>query len=584
MLYDEITNDELRQRLLLGEDQRWEFKQISCKGDRPVSPKRDDLADEIIAFANSNGGILLSGVTDDGLLQGLSYKQVAHLDGILTDVCTNAVDPPIRISFYHRVLDGKVFLLVEIPRGTSAHERSGRAFIRVGNSTRQLSVDEKLRLAQIRTQSRYLWFDQTIVPDTGFETLSERLWEPLLSSEGTTDPLKSLMNQGLLAEDEAGAFRATVAGILLCTNSPQDWFPHAMILATLYRGKDRASGQLDAQEIQGSLYQQIFDGCRFVARNMRVASRKTPAREDLPQYSMIAIFEAIVNAVIHRDYSIFSSSIRLSMFKDRLEIDSPGHLPNGMTIESMNLKQSTRNETLASIFTRYPVGDIPGSQHRRALMEKRGDGVSLIMKSTRETCGINPKYELVDQTNLFLTIPAARFELTPNGASIKVHSGMEPILGVDILVLFPNHTWKRSTTDESGETELDLHSTHLPMTVYVAAKGYSGKLIQDWIPRQGGLVIDLTPVNDGGAVIFPEGIGRIPGLYGQINPILDTQDRMYLYASNVAIEGGRHQPVHFRFGKPLNLVDSYGVEVSITILSILGQAALIEYRNANEGT
>ena len=111
-----------------------------------------------------------------------------------------------------------------------------------------------------------------------------------------------------------------------------------MIMATLYRGKDRASGQLDAQEIEGPLYQQIFDGCRFVSRNMRVASRKTPAREDLPQYSMVAVFEAIVNAVIHRDYSMFSSRIRLSIFKDRLEIDSPGHLPNGMTIESMNLK------------------------------------------------------------------------------------------------------------------------------------------------------------------------------------------------------------------------------------------------------
>jgi len=579
MLIEKISDDELLQRLSFGEDQRWEFKQIHCKGDQPVSPKREDLADEIIAFANSDGGTLLCGVTDDGYLQGMSSKQIANLNRILSDVCSDSVDPPIRIRCYHRMLDGNAFLLVEIPKGTSAHERSSRAFLRVGNSKRQLSADEKLRLAQIRAKSRYLWFDQTLVPDTGFGTLSERLWEPLLSSEGAINPMKALMNQGLLAEDETGTCRATIAGILLCTNYPQEWFPHAVIMATLYRGKDRASGQLDAQEIEGPLYQQIFDGCRFVARNMRVASRKTPAREDLPQYSMVAVFEAIVNAVIHRDYSMFSSRIRLSIFKDRLEIDSPGHLPNGMTIESMNLKQSTRNETLTSVFTRLPVGDIPGSYHRRALMEKRGDGVSIIMKSTRETSGMEAKYKVVDQSNVFLTIPAAQFEFTPDEATIKVHSGSEPILGVDVLVLFPNHTWKRSTTDESGGTELDLHSTHLPMTVYIAAKGFSAKLIRDWIPRQGGLVVELSPLTNGGAVIFPEGNGRISGLYGQVNPILDSQSRMYLYASNIAIEGGRQQPVYFRYGKPLNLVDSYGVEMSITILSIHGQAALIEYRN-----
>lgn len=122
------------------------------------------------------------------------------------------------------MLDGNAFLLVEIPKGTSAHERSGRAFLRVGNSKRQLSADEKLRLAQIRAKSRYLWFDQTLVPDTGFGTLSERLWEPLLSSEGAINPMKALMNQGLLAEDETGTCRATIAGILLCTNYPRSGF------------------------------------------------------------------------------------------------------------------------------------------------------------------------------------------------------------------------------------------------------------------------------------------------------------------------------------------------------------------------
>ena len=574
---DNITDEEIRQRLVIGEDQRWEFKQIKFKGDQPDRPKREDLADEIIAFANANGGVLLCGVSDDGQLQGMSPKQLTALNQVLSEICSDSVEPPIRIRIHHRILDEKAYLLVEVPKGDSAHERFGRAFIRVGGSKRQLSGDEKLRLAQSRTKERYLWFDQQIVPETGFNSLDERLWEPLLSAEGQSDPVKALMNLGMLAADETGAYRATVAGILLCAKSPQQWFPHAMIMATMYRGKDRASGQLDAQEIEGALPQQIFDAVKFVVRNMRVAARKTPTREDLPQYSKVAVFEAIVNAVIHRDYSIYSSRIRLSMFKDRLEIDSPGQLPNGMTIDMMNSKQSTRNETLASVFGRLPVGSIPGSEHRRYMMEKRGDGVSLIIKSTREVTGIEPKYKLIDQSNLVLTIPAARFELSPAEATITVHSESEPILGGDVLVLFPNKTWKRASTDVDGEAEFDLHSTHLPMTIFVAAPGYSAGLVRDWIPRDGGLLVELVPLTTGGSVIFSDSTGHIPGLYGRLNPIRDTNDRTYLYAQNIAVEGGRQQPVSFRFGKPLSLMDSYGVEMSVTISNIIGQAVLIEY-------
>ena len=84
----------------------------------------------------------------------------------------------------------------------------------------------------------------------------------------------------------------------------------------------------------------------------------------------------------HRDYSISSRRIRLSIFADRLEIDTPGQLPNGMTIESMHASQATRNEVIASVFGRIPVGDVPGSAHRAFLMERRGDGVAIIIKET----------------------------------------------------------------------------------------------------------------------------------------------------------------------------------------------------------
>ena len=530
------------------------------------------------------------------------------LDHLLAEVSTDAIEPPLRIDVHHRELDGQAFVLVDVPRGEAMHERSGRAYIRVGATKRRLSSDERLRLAQSRARGRYLWFDEQVVPETGFETLSERLWEPLLSVEGAADPRRGLMNLRLLARDEAGVDRATVAGILLCTTSPQDWFSQATITATHYRGLDRSSGQLDAQEITGPLPVQIADAVQFVVRNMRVAARKTPEREDVPQYSKAAVFEAVVNAVAHRDYSVSPRRIRLSMFKDRLEIDSPGQLPNGMTIDGMEASQATRNEVIASVFGRIPVGKIAGSDHRRYLMERRGDGVSIIRKETQEATGTPPQYELVDDASItrrcprptrdwssgayvdssgnlnprsrkiVLRIPAAKLELVPADATVTVHCEGDPLAGIEVLALFPNKTWVRTTTNEAGEAALDLYTANLPMTVYAAGPGYAAGLKQQWMPSQGGLLLELTPLESGGAAILAQGAGHLPGLSGGLNPILDTSNRTYLYADNIAIDEGRQQPVTFRLGKPLRLTDAHGAELMVTIADILGRSSLLEYR------
>ena len=574
-----ISDTEIRRRLRLGEDSAWEFKQIEFNGNRPMSPRRDELADEMAAFANASGGVILCGVTDDGLIQRMSPDQMAALDRLLVEVSTDAVKPALRIDVHHRELDGKTFVLVEVPRGDTVHERDGRAFLRVGATKRRLDGDERLRLAQNRAQGRYLWFDKQIVPNTGFETLSERLWEPLLSAAWADDPRRGLMNLRLLAQDEGGADRATVAGVLLCARSPQEWLPQAMIVATHYRGQDRASGQLDAQEIVGPIPIQIADAVKFVVRNMRVASRKLPEREDVPQYSIAAVFEAVVNAVAHRDYSMSSRRIRLSMFEGRLEIDSPGQLPNGMTIDGMDTSQATRNEVIASVFGRIPVGDVPGASRRRYLMERRGDGVSIIKTETQEATGKLPQYKIVDGSSVVLNIPAAKLELSPADSTVTVHSKGEILPGVEVLALFPNKTWQRATTNEAGEAALDLYTTHLPMTVYAAMPGYGGGLKREWLPNRGGLLMELNRLPDGGSVIFPQSTGHLPGLRGRLNPVRDTFDRTYLYADNIAIEEGRQQPVHFRLGSSMKLTDAFGSELSVTIIDIVGCSSLVEYRS-----
>ena len=579
-----FSDEEIKRHIRLGEDSHWEFKEIVFAGNVPKGPRRDDLADELAAFANTDGGVLLCGVTDSGDVQGMSREQMDELEQLLTEVCTDKVKPSIRPIIVRREIEeDKPFLLIHVPRGDTQHDSPGGSYCRVGSSKRQMTTDERLRLAQQRAQSRFLWFDKQPVPGTGFGSLEESLWKLLLSAEGAAAPELALEKMGLLTSDENGVTRATVAGVLLCTRSPEEWLPNACISATCYRGKDRASGQIDTQIITGPLNRQIAEAVAFTRRNMRVGAYKNPARTDLPQYSERALFEAIVNAVVHRDYAIQGSRIRISMFADRLEINSPGSLPNNLTIDSMDVRQSTRNEALASMLGRISVGDIQGSGERQFFMERRGDGVPTILRETRNLSGKNPEYQLIDNSDLVLTIPAADTNFTPATVGIVVHHRRKPLPEVEVLVLFPNQTWKRVITDENGDAQIDLHTTHFPMTVFAAAPGFAAHLEQDWMPAKGGLAIEMQRLPDGGSVIFPEATGNIPGLSGSLNPKRDTSDRTYLYASNIAINEGQQQPVHFILGEDMRLTDADGRELLVRIVAIVGRSALLEYRPYTKG-
>jgi predicted HTH transcriptional regulator len=221
----------------------------------------------------------------------------------------------------------------------------------------------------------------------------------------------------LLTDDDTGQVRATVAGLLMCASTPERWLPGAFVQAVSYRGTRQDSNyQLDAREIIGLVDQQVRDALAFVRKNMKIAARKSPGRVEIPQFSMRAVFEAIVNAVAHRDYSIHGSKIRLFLFDDRLELYSPGPLPNTVTIDAIALRQSTRNELLTTLLAKCPVGDPAGEIKRQFLMEKRGDGVPIILEASRELSGREPEYRLLDDAEVLLTIFAAA---PPEGQEVE---------------------------------------------------------------------------------------------------------------------------------------------------------------------
>jgi predicted HTH transcriptional regulator len=250
-------------------------------------------------------------------------------------------------------------------------------------------------------------FDEQIVMNAALHDLDKKLWERFKTPLSPQDDNAFLEKLKLISFDEDGKLYPTISGVLMSSESPERFISNAYIQAVCYQGEGRASPQLDAADITGPLDVQIKEACKFVTRNMKVRAIKDPGRIETPQYSLNAVFEAIVNAVVHRDYSIYGSKIRLHIFSDRLEIYSPGGIPNTMTVESLSLRQSSRNELLSSLLARCPMNfDATGSK-RVFIMDKRGEGVPVIISESFDLSGKKPAYTLIDVVELKLTMFAA---------------------------------------------------------------------------------------------------------------------------------------------------------------------------------
>ena len=136
---------------------------------------------------------------------------------------------------------------------------------------------------------------------------------------------------------------------------------------------------------------------------MLVRATKATARSEHPQFSERAVFEALVNAVAHRDYSLAGARIRLHLFGDRLELYVPGGLANTLTPDSLHLRQANRNALIVSLLARCPAPTGLGCVN---LMDRRGDGVPIILRESRNLAGRAPEYSLIDDSELRLVIPA----------------------------------------------------------------------------------------------------------------------------------------------------------------------------------
>ena len=405
--------ERLLQRIRLGEDSTLELKKLVLREDgKSIEPHPDGLSDELAALANAKGGMLIIGVDDKSReITGIPIDQIDRVETWLTAICNDRIKPPLDVVTRHVELPNaqgvsQPVIVVEVPQSLWVHQSANGYFRRVGHAKRELPPDALARLFQQRSQARIIRFEEQDVPHCDFDDLDALLLRRFVKQD-QGDAITQLGRLHLLNVRD-GVTSPTVAGVLLCTLNPARWLSNVEILAVAHSGdRNDPNDQMDAIEIRGPLDRQIVDAFHFVRRNMQTVARKNFGRIDYPQYHLAAVFEAIVNAVAHRDYSMYAQRIRLFMFSDRLEIHSPGGLPNTLSIDSMSRLSVPRNEILASLLSRYyPVED--SALGKSYLMDRRGFGVEMILRESKALSGRQPLYEVISDLELCLTFYAQK--------------------------------------------------------------------------------------------------------------------------------------------------------------------------------
>ena len=392
-MFDTVAD--IQRQLEVLEDARAEFKEVVL-GDRGVrSPNTEEMAGEMVAFANAEGGVIFLGVDDDGVVRGIPPERAGDVEAWAINIASNNCDPPVRpIVRRERLLGPKgsecLVILVEVRRGLYVHGTSGgRHYIRVGSTKQLLRGALLARLFQDR--GRAFVFDEQPVPGATGDDLDDERLQAFFAGGPRAIPWPDLLqNTRVTATGEDGVERPTVSGLLAFGKTPQAHLPSAGVEGAVYRGGRITSDDLvHSESITGRADTQIDDAIAFVERFMLRPARKPGGREDHPQYVTGAVHEGIVNAVAHRDYSISGSKIRLFLFADRLEIYSPGALPNTLTVETMPYRVFTRNQLLVSFLSR-----MHSRRTGHAFLESRGEGVRKILEASEEHSGRRPDYEM----------------------------------------------------------------------------------------------------------------------------------------------------------------------------------------------
>lgn len=337
---------ELLEQIGRGEDSTRQFK-VDVKNP-------ESLAAEMVAFANADGGRILIGVADDGSATGLSVSDVRRINQLIGNVASQLVRSPIEVRTENVALvNGRVIIVLDVPKGIDKpyFDKNGVIWLKNGADKRRINSREELR--------RFFQFSPQFHADemptrADVGALDKLRFRDFLKREygrdypDSPDERVSLLKNLNLADDDG---RLNLAGVLLFAEHP-DWIvPQFIVKAVRFPGNAiTAVEYADSEDFAGPLDKEFADALAFIMRNLHKvqeggASVNSPGVPEVPK----EVFEELlVNALVHRDYMV-SAAIRLLIYDNRIEIISPGHLPNNLTVDKIQAGNSNiRNPILMS--------------------------------------------------------------------------------------------------------------------------------------------------------------------------------------------------------------------------------------------
>ncbi len=381
---------ELQQRIAKWEDLHTEFK-----NERVSS---NDLADAIVSFANTDGGQLIIGVNNNRSIDGVSNTDqiMQRIDQIAYNNC---IPPVTVIQETIKTDEGLDVVVVNIPKGDQRpyQTNQGRYYIRTTSGKRRASRQELLRLFQA-TES--LYYDETPVLRASIADLDDRAFDRFLQ-RAFQRPIEQfeigyerlLKNMGYVQTQDQKDY-PTIAALLFFGRDPQRFLTHAYISAARIPGLDFTAPPSDAKTITGVLPEMLEDTARFLRVHLQtphvIQSFEPETRPELPEE---ALREFLVNALAHRDYTV-TAPVRVFVFDDRVEIRTPGGLPNTVTIEAIRFGAAhvLRNPAIYTLFSRW------------GLVTGIGTGIYRAIESVRSTTGKEPGL-FVQENEFVVSIP-----------------------------------------------------------------------------------------------------------------------------------------------------------------------------------
>lgn len=418
-MYDDVQT--FLSQIVAGEDTFLELREIVFRGDQILIGNAEspviEIAEVFCSIANTEGGLVVFGVRKDGAIAGIPPDKRGILEQFVVNVGLNNCRPPLepvldwlQLPDENQVL--KLCLKVEIPRSRYyVHQTSdGRFLKRVGSHRQPIPPDQLGRLLASRNllipfeERPALGTDLSRIDPGRVESYYQNRFKRSFTSNGLT--LERLLVNLKLAIETDGRILPTNLGIILFTDHPEKVLYGTYIDIAVNRGTIADGETADTRRITGPVPEQILQVLQYFQTSPLIATvsrKEAMGRRDLPAYVDTALQEAVVNAVVHRDYEITGSQIILRIFGDRIEIQNPGGLHNTLTVESLyaGCQPIRRNQLLAGFMRDFP-SPITGT----SFMEARGEGFLNLVRDSEALSGKRPKIERIGEA-VRLTIYSA---------------------------------------------------------------------------------------------------------------------------------------------------------------------------------